>query len=84
MGACWRMPELAHTQTHLSNTFAEVCKYDSDHAADALPAAAIPGEGGGLVHEAVVRDRPVFGEVRLVRVRDRVRVRARARARVIG
>ena len=24
MGACWRMPELAHTQTHLSNTFAEV------------------------------------------------------------
>ena len=25
VGACWRMPELAHTQTHLSNTFAEVC-----------------------------------------------------------
>ena len=39
------MPELAHTQTHLSNTFAEVCKYDSDHAADSIPAAgiAIPG-----------------------------------------
>ena len=41
VGACWRMPELAHTQTHLSNTFAEVCKYDSDHAADSIPAAGI-------------------------------------------
>ena len=34
VGACWRMPELAHTQATLSNTFAEVCKYDSDHAAE--------------------------------------------------
>ena len=70
VGACWRLPELAHTQTHLSNTFAEVCKYDSDHAADALPAAATPAEGGALVpevaSEVAVRDRPVFGEVRLV------------------
>ena len=68
VGACWRMPELAHTQTHLSNTFAEVCKYDSDHAAEGVPAAGIhggaaPGESDG---EAVVRDRPVFGEVRIV------------------
>ena len=49
----WRMPELAHTQATLSNSFAEVCKYDSDHA----EALAVP-------HTA--RDRPVFGEVRLV------------------
>ena len=53
VGACWRLPELAHTQATLSNTLAEVCKYDSDHAAEiALPATA--------------RDRPVFGEVRTV------------------
>ena len=66
-----------------------MCKYDSDHAADTIPAAtgvpglAAPAEGGGgLLHEAaapneaapneaapneaVVRDRPVFGEVRIV------------------
>ena len=33
------------------------------------------------MHEAVVRDRPVFGEVRLVTGRVRVRARARARAK---
>jgi hypothetical protein len=47
------MPELAHTQATLSNTFAEMCKYDSDHA-DTL---AVPQS---------TRDRPVFGESRLV------------------
>jgi hypothetical protein len=53
VGACWRMPELAHTQANLSNTFAEVCKYDSDHAEElAVPRTA--------------RSRPVFGEVRQV------------------
>ena len=53
VGACWRMPELAHTQATLSNTFAEVVKFDSDHAMEhALPMTA--------------RDRPVFGEVRSV------------------
>ena len=56
VGACWRVPELAHTQTHLSNTFAEVCKYDSDHAAELAEAT---------LHDKI-RDRPVFGEVRLV------------------
>ena len=101
VGACWRMPELAHTQARhlrpspplsahlrpspplhailsplrpcpsstfshllayardrhtqatLSNTFAEVIKYDSDHAI----------EFGG---PSTARDRPVFGEVRAV------------------
>ena len=53
VGACWRMPELAHTQATLSNTFSEVIKYDNDHAIEiAAPITA--------------RDRPVFGEVRAV------------------
>ena len=54
VGACWRMPELAHTQATLSNTFAEVCKYDSDHAQEYAATAR------------TARDRPVFGEVRHV------------------
>jgi hypothetical protein len=53
VGACWRMPELAHTQATLSNTFADVIKYDSDHAAE-------------LAAPLTQRDRPVFGEVRTV------------------
>ena len=52
VGACWRVPELAHAPAHLSNTLADVFKHDSDHAADR------DDERG--------RDRPVFGEVRIV------------------
>ena len=51
VGACWQVPELAHTQTNLSNTFAELCKYDSLHADREADAA---NAGGG---------RSVFGEV---------------------
>ena len=111
VGGCWRMPELAHTQAHLSNTFAELCKYESDHASDvvadpaeehgvlesrlsaahveaaerslapppeiASPEIAVAADGGGERMPRVpslarmsdarrVRDRPVFGEVRIV------------------
>ena len=87
VGACWRVPELAHTQANLSNTFAETCRYDSDHAADhaardyaetareaALAGAApttesrpppMPPAPASAMEERV-RDRPVFGEVRIV------------------
>ena len=41
VGACWRLPELAHTQATLSNTFAEVVKHDSDHAVDGVPLGTV-------------------------------------------
>ena len=54
VGACWQVPELAHTQTNLSNTFAELCKYDSVHADADKDASGIG------------KERRVFGEVRVV------------------
>ena len=68
VGACWRVPELAHTQANLSNTFAETCRYDSDHAvvSAAYGGEASPREVSSWEAERRVRDRPVFGEVRNV------------------
>ena len=72
VGACWRLPELAHTQANLSNTFAETIKYDSDHAADGTITLAHAGAEGKADSDCSappagrVRDRLVFGEVRIV------------------
>ena len=42
VGACWRMPELAHTQATLSNTFADVCKCVAQTVHPPRPPSALP------------------------------------------
>lgn len=68
---------LYNSQANLSNTFAETIRYDSDHAASenganapislgATVAAGDNPEAPKAGAEAHLRDRPVFGEVRIV------------------